>query len=100
MLSWVKYWVIWRWPIGVIERVVDQLRRNAEARGLVAIDGDLELRRARQEIGGDVGQFRQGPHLLQHLLRPFVQLGDVRVLQVYWKLPRAMRPPTVMSCAG
>ena len=26
--------------IGVVERVVDQLRRNPEARGLVAIDGN------------------------------------------------------------
>ena len=33
---------------GVVERIVDRLRRYAETRGLVAIDGDLQLRRIRQ----------------------------------------------------
>ena len=32
---------------GVVERVVDHLRLDAEARGRVAVDGDLELRRIR-----------------------------------------------------
>src|SRR5262245_51628936 len=66
---------------GVVEGVVDQLRRDAEARGLVAVDGDLELRGIRQEIARHVGELRQRAHLLEQLLRPFVELGDVGVLQ-------------------
>src|SRR5215831_17281030 len=68
-------------PEGVVEGVVDQLRRDAEARRLVAVDGDLELRGVRQEIARHVGELRQRAHLLEQLLRPFVELGDVGVLQ-------------------
>ena len=37
--------------IGVVERVVDRLRRDAEARGLIAIDRDSQARRIRQQVG-------------------------------------------------
>jgi hypothetical protein len=68
-------------PIGVVESVVDQLRRNAEAGGLVAVDRDLELRRIGQEITRRVGKLRQRAELLQHLLRPLDQFVDVGILQ-------------------
>ena len=35
---------IWRCAVGVVERVLDLLRRDAERRGLVAVDVDFELR--------------------------------------------------------
>ena len=37
--------------IGVVQRIVDGLRRYAEARRLVAVDSDLEPRRIRQQVG-------------------------------------------------
>ncbi len=66
---------------GVVERIVDRLRRDAEARRLIAIDRDLQLRRVGREVGGDVGELRQRAQLLQELLRPLVQLVDIGVLQ-------------------
>jgi hypothetical protein len=54
--------------VGVVQRVVDQLRRDGEARSLVAIDCDFELRGIGEEIARRVGKLRQGAHFLQHLL--------------------------------
>ena len=65
----------------VVERVVDRLRRNAETRRLVAIDGDLESGRVGQQIAGDVGELRQRAQLIRQFLRPLVQLVDIGVLQ-------------------
>ena len=66
---------------GVIEGIVDDLGGNAETRGLVAVDRDLELRRIRQQVGGDIRQLRHCPHFLQHLVRPLGQLADIGILQ-------------------
>ena len=68
-------------PVGVVEGVVDQLRRDAETGGLIAIDGELELRRIRQQVARGVGKLRQRAHLRQHLLRPLDQFVDIGVLQ-------------------
>ena len=65
----------------VVQGVVDRLRRDAEARRLVAVDRDLQPRPVGQQVRGDVGELRHGAQLLQELLRPLVQLGDIRVLQ-------------------
>src|SRR5262249_30908464 len=68
-------------PVGVIEGVVDRLRGDSKPCGLVAIDGDLELRRPRQKIARHVVQLRQGPQLVLELLRPLDKFGDIRILE-------------------
>ena len=65
----------------VIQRVVDQLRLDAVARGGVAVDLQLERGALGLLVGGDVAQLRQRLHLGQDLRRPCVQLGKVGVLQ-------------------
>ena len=87
---------------GVVERVVDRLRRDAQARGGVAVDDELE-----PASPGSAGRCsrprssRQRPHLRQQLGRPLVQIARglshckrVLILRV------ARRPPTRMSCAA
>ena len=71
---------------GVIQRVVDQLRLDAVARGGVAVDLQLERRALGLLVGGDVAQFRQRLHLGQDLRRPLVQLGQIGVLQREFEL--------------
>ena len=65
----------------IIQRVVDQLRLDAVARGGVAVDLQLQRGAVGLLVGGDVAQLRQGLHLGQDLWRPFVQLGQIGVLQ-------------------
>ena len=65
----------------VIERIVDQLRLDAVARGGIAVDLQLQRGAVGLLVGGDVAQLRQRLHLRQDLRRPFVQLGEVGVLQ-------------------
>ena len=66
----------------VVERVVDQLRRDAEARGLIAVD-----RRASAScpaICWSVATSRSSGkrlQLVEHLRRPGVELVEVGVLQ-------------------
>ena len=66
---------------GVIERVVDQLRLDAVTRRGIAVDRELQRRSLGLLIGGDVAQLRQRLHLVEHLRRPFVQFGEIGVLQ-------------------
>jgi hypothetical protein len=47
--------------IGVVERVVDRLRGNAEARGLVTVDGHLDARCGCQEVRRDIGEPSERP---------------------------------------
>jgi hypothetical protein len=68
-------------PIGVVEGVVDHLGRDAEARGLVAVDRDFDPRRIRQKIGRDIDELPQRLQLFQQFLRPLDQLGNIGVLQ-------------------
>ncbi len=75
----------------VIERVVDQLRLDAVARGGVAVDLQLQRGALGLLVGGDVAQFGQRLHLRQDLWRPFVQLGQIGVLQRELEL-RPRRP--------
>ena len=75
----------------VIQRVVDQLRLDAVARGGVAIDLEFERGALGLLVGRDVAQLRQRLHLGEDLRRPFVQLGEIGVLQREFEL-RAGRP--------
>src|ERR1019366_7421208 len=54
----------------VVERVVDGLRQNAQARGGVAIDDQVGLHSVVLLVAVHVAQLRQGLQLLQKLLRP------------------------------
>ena len=47
--------------IGIVECVIDRLRRDAEARGLIAIDSHADPRRVGQQIGRDIAKFLQRP---------------------------------------
>ena len=67
---------------GVVERVVDQLRLDAEARGLVAVDRQGQRRPVRLLVAGDVAQFRAAPSSFSSTLRrPGVEFVEVGVLQ-------------------
>ena len=65
----------------VVQRVVDQLRLDAEAGGGVAVDRQRQRGALGLLVGGDVAQLRQRPHLVEDLRRPFVQLVEIGVLQ-------------------
>ena len=40
-----------------------------------------ETKRIGQKVAGGIGDLRQRAHFVEHLLRPFDQLGDVGILQ-------------------
>jgi len=65
---------------GVIQRIVDQLRLDAVARGGIAVDLQLQRGAFGLLVSRDVAQLGQRLHLGQDLRRPFVQLGKVGVL--------------------
>src|SRR6202008_4278739 len=67
--------------VSVVERVVDRLRRYAKPRGLVAVDRHFDMRRVRQEIARDVGEFAERLQLVEQVLRPRDQFRDVGILQ-------------------
>ena len=66
---------------GVVKRVVNLLRLDAETRRLISVDLQLQGRAIGLLIGADVAQFRQGAQLGQNLRRPFVQLRRIGVLK-------------------
>ena len=70
----------------IVERVVDQLRLDAVARGSVAIDLQLQRRALALLVGCDVAQLGQRLHLGQDLRRPFVQFVQVGILQCEFEL--------------
>ena len=65
----------------VIERVVDQLRLDSEARRLVAVDRDGQRCAAGLLVGGDAGELGQRFQLVVDFRRPLVDLVEVGVLQ-------------------
>ena len=77
----MKYCVIWRWPKASLSvssiSCGEMPKRDAWSR----LMRDLELRRVRQQIAGDVGDLRQRPHLVEHLAGPFAQLVEIGILQ-------------------
>ena len=73
---------------GVVEGIVDQLRADAEARCLVAIDRDGELRGVVEKVARYVRQDGgQGLHLGEYLARPVGEFADVGILQRILILP-------------
>ena len=65
--------------VGVVERVVDRRRGDAEPGRGVAIDLHVELQPLRLLVGVDVAQLRQRLELGEHFRRPLVELLEVRV---------------------
>ena len=66
---------------GVVERIVDHRGLQAEARGLIAVNGDGHHRAARLLVGCDVAQLRQFLQLRKQSRRPIIELVKVRILQ-------------------
>ena len=67
--------------VGVVERVLDLVRGQAERRQLVAVHLDGDLRVLELQVAADVLEARHLPHLVFEHRRPPVQLGGVGVLQ-------------------
>ena len=70
-------------PKRIIEGVVDQLRLDAKARRLVAVDGQCIGRAAGLLVGRDVAQLGKGLQLSENLRRPLVQLVEIGSCKVY-----------------
>ncbi len=68
-------------PEGVVERVVDQLRRDAVPGRLIAVDVERERGALALLVGRDVAQLRQALQLRQDLGRPRAELVEIGVLQ-------------------
>ena len=64
---------------GVVEGVVDRLRRDAEPRRGVPIHRDVQAEPVRLLIGIHVAQLREGAQFLQDPRRPLRQLVEIRV---------------------
>jgi hypothetical protein len=79
-------------PEGVVERIVDQLRLNAEPSGLIAVDRQSQRRPIRLLVAGDVAEFLERLQLFEHARRPGVKFLQVGVLQGVLEL-RAGRSP-------
>ena len=67
--------------VGIVERVVDGRRRDAEAGGLVAIDLDVDRKALIGNVAGDIAKLRQLPQLVDEFWRPFRKLDGVGILQ-------------------
>ncbi len=67
--------------IRVIQRGIDQLRLDAEARCLVTIDDQRDLGAVGLLVRGHIAQLRQLLHGRHELRCPGIQLVQVRVLQ-------------------
>src|SRR5438445_8921646 len=68
----------------VVERVVDGLREDPEARGAVAIDDQRLLQAGGEQVAGHVAQLWQGPQLLHHLRAHSVSSLASASSSVYW----------------
>lgn len=68
-------------PESVIERIVNELWLNAEARSLIAIDDDADRRAKRLLVARDIPQFGQSLQLRQDQRGPMIQFRDVGMLQ-------------------
>src|SRR5579862_585386 len=65
----------------IVQRVVDDLRLDAETGRRVAIDGDGYDRRSVLRIGGDVSQFRQFLEPVHQARDPRIELLQIRILK-------------------
>ena len=66
---------------GVVQRVVDRLRRNAEPGRRVAVDDEISLQAARLQVAIDVGQFRTLAELVDQPGRPVIKRVEIGGLQ-------------------
>jgi hypothetical protein len=64
---------------GVVERVVDSRRRDAQTGGRVPVDRQRKLHRRGLLIAGHVGKLRQFRQCVHHDRPPLVQLAQTRV---------------------
>jgi hypothetical protein len=71
---------------GVVERVVDHLRGDAEARRRRAVDRQRRLQSALLLVGPDVAQLGPLAQRLDHPRRPASQLGSIGILQAVLEL--------------
>ena len=65
----------------VVERVVDHLRADAQARRSIAIEHQRGAQSAVLAVAGHIAQLRLRLQLLHHARRPFVQLHGARRFQ-------------------
>jgi len=65
---------------GIVERLIDCLGRDAEARGRVAVERDAELQARSLLIGGHVFQLGQLAQSLDDFGRPLFQLVQICIL--------------------
>ncbi len=77
---------------GVVERVVHIERGHAEARGGVAIDGDVGLESAGLLVAVEVLEFGILAELREELGRPLVEFLEIAALQRVLELPLASAP--------
>ena len=68
---------------GVVERVIDRLRRDAEAAEHVAIDLQIHTRRGSLQIAGHVLEFGQRGEPGQHDWRPLKSSATSGSCRVY-----------------
>src|SRR6185312_681868 len=67
--------------VGIVERIVDGGRRDAEARCLVAVDLDEDRQALCREVGRDIAELRQRSELVDQFGRPFRELYGIGVLE-------------------
>ena len=79
----------------VVERVVDQLRLDAEARRLVAVDGQRQRRAAGLLVGRDAGELGQVFSLARDFGRPLIELARSASCSVYWNCVATEAPADV-----
>ena len=70
----------------IVQRVVDQLRLDAVARGGIAVDGQGEGGALGLLVGGDVAELWKRLEFLKNLRRPLVQFVEVGILQRVFEL--------------
>ena len=66
---------------GVVERVVDVVHGEAQARGGIAVDDEVRFQAMVLLVGGSIAQLGHRLHLVEQLRRPFVQIVQVVILQ-------------------
>ena len=62
---------------GVIQRIVDRLRANTEARRRIAVDDQARLQAQVLVVAGNITELRQLLQLLHKARRPEAQLGGI-----------------------
>ena len=86
---------------GVVERVVDGLRSDAQAAGRVAVDHQAGLQAVVLQIAVHILKLRDRLQFLLHHGRPGEQvLAGCRLASVYWNCALPARPPICTSCAA